>query len=171
VSAAPDAAQWIVVPNWREFQHYRDRHPPWIKLHLSLLTDERFNALAPRLQMILIRLWLAYSQNDRGLSAGTSSLSLRASARVTSKDIKTLCDAGFLELRASPLLNGALDTEKRREERGKRASAEEKKRTASADIERATFTFPGGPVLADVCPECGVGGGRHTADCVRAVLG
>ena len=33
------------VKNWDEFQHYKDRNPPWIKLHNHLLDDYEFEML------------------------------------------------------------------------------------------------------------------------------
>jgi hypothetical protein len=38
-------AQWLTIKNWSEFQHYKDRNPPWIKLHRALLDDYAFAAL------------------------------------------------------------------------------------------------------------------------------
>lgn len=32
-------ARFFRIRKWREFQHYRDRSPPWIKLHRNLLTS------------------------------------------------------------------------------------------------------------------------------------
>lgn len=29
------------VRNWEQFQHYKDRNPPWIKLHFALLARVR----------------------------------------------------------------------------------------------------------------------------------
>ena len=31
--------------NWSHFQHYKDRCPPWIKLHKELLNDRAFMTL------------------------------------------------------------------------------------------------------------------------------
>jgi hypothetical protein len=33
------------VKNWAEFQHYRSRRPPWIKLHRGLLDDYAWHRL------------------------------------------------------------------------------------------------------------------------------
>jgi hypothetical protein len=33
------------VKNWAEFQHYRHRRPPWIKLHHGLLDDFAWHRL------------------------------------------------------------------------------------------------------------------------------
>jgi len=29
----------LKVKNWEKYQHYKDRNPPWIKLHFELLTS------------------------------------------------------------------------------------------------------------------------------------
>ena len=28
----------LTIKNWHKFQHYKDRNPPWIKLHYEILT-------------------------------------------------------------------------------------------------------------------------------------
>jgi hypothetical protein len=33
------AERFIRILNWEQFQHYKDRNPPWIKLHRELLTS------------------------------------------------------------------------------------------------------------------------------------
>ena len=33
------------IKNWAEFQHYRTRRPPWIKLHRGLLDDYAWHCL------------------------------------------------------------------------------------------------------------------------------
>lgn len=37
--------QWIAVKNYKRYQHYKDRNPPWVKLYWDLLSDEDFIAL------------------------------------------------------------------------------------------------------------------------------
>ena len=34
----------LTVRNWSDFQHYKDRSPPWIRLHRDLLDNYEFNA-------------------------------------------------------------------------------------------------------------------------------
>lgn len=56
--------QWWRIKNWTEFQHYRDRNPPWIKLHVALLDDYEFNSLPDVSKGHLMMLWLFASKND-----------------------------------------------------------------------------------------------------------
>src|SRR5262245_49060467 len=52
----------LAVKNFREFQHYKDRNPPWIKLHRSILTDPAFLFLSEVAQAQLMKLWVLASQ-------------------------------------------------------------------------------------------------------------
>lgn len=52
--------------NWSTFQHYKDRRPPWIKLHRSLLEDEDFDALRGDDVKYLIKIWLIASEHENG---------------------------------------------------------------------------------------------------------
>ena len=54
----------VSVKNWRQFQHYAKRNPPWIKLYHSLLDDEGFAALDAFAQLLYFKLLLAASRKD-----------------------------------------------------------------------------------------------------------
>lgn len=175
----PEPTEWIVVPNWDRFQHYHDRHPPWIKLHLSLLADEEYARLPIRSRLLLVLVWMEYANSAQRVGLSTAWLSARFQMRVTRSDIESLCDAGFLAITASnpastPLAKRLPRGREREEKIGERASKngsfDRTKWSTNADLERPDFSFPGGPVLADACPECGVGGGAHTTECARAIF-
>lgn len=56
----------ITVKNWSRFQHYKQRRPPWIKLHRELLDDFAFACLPLASQALAPRLWLLASEADDG---------------------------------------------------------------------------------------------------------
>lgn len=56
----------VTPKNWSDFQHYRDRRPPWIKLHRALLDDRAFNALPLASKALAPFLWLLASEGDGG---------------------------------------------------------------------------------------------------------
>lgn len=56
--------RYLRIKNWAEFQHYKDRNPPWIKLHRALLDDYDFAALPDATKAHLVLMWLFASQND-----------------------------------------------------------------------------------------------------------
>ncbi len=50
------------IKNWRKFQHFKDRKPPWIKLYRDILDDIRWHELDPFGAKNLIMLWLIASE-------------------------------------------------------------------------------------------------------------
>jgi len=61
--------QYLRVKNWENFQHYKDRSPPWIKLHRDLLRDYDFACLQDASKLHLILIWLLASQMDNQIPA------------------------------------------------------------------------------------------------------
>lgn len=55
---------YLRIKNWEAFQHYKDRNPPWIKLHRALLDDYEFAALEDAVKGQLMLMWLFASQNE-----------------------------------------------------------------------------------------------------------
>ncbi len=51
------------IKNWSQFQHYKDRRPPWIKLYRELLDDLEYHQLKPVAAKYLPLLWLIGSEN------------------------------------------------------------------------------------------------------------
>ena len=87
------------VKNWREFQHYTNRRPPWIKFHVTLLDDYEFQCLPLASRALAPMLWLLASQNVEGsIPADPALLAFRL--RWDVKDIKAgltpLIQKGFL---------------------------------------------------------------------------
>jgi hypothetical protein len=52
--------------NWRRFQHFKDRKPPWIKLYRDLLDDLDWHRLDGEAAKFLVQLWLLASEDDDG---------------------------------------------------------------------------------------------------------
>ena len=52
----------MYVKDWHRFQHYKDRNPPWVKLHRSLLDDPEYHELSPEAAKVLPLIWLAASE-------------------------------------------------------------------------------------------------------------
>jgi len=57
--------------NWAIFQHYKDRCPPWIKLHRDLLNDRAFMRLPIASKAIAPMLWLLASESKDGVFDGS----------------------------------------------------------------------------------------------------
>ena len=50
--------------NWQRFQHYRNRTPPWIKLHRALLTDPDYHTMPDRSAKYLPLAWIVASEDS-----------------------------------------------------------------------------------------------------------
>jgi hypothetical protein len=53
------------IKNWNTFQHFKDRRPPWIKLHRDILDRRDINAISDRSFRVLVCLWLLASEDKR----------------------------------------------------------------------------------------------------------
>lgn len=87
--------QYLRVKNWENFQHYKDRSPPWIKLQRDLLRDYDFLRLqdASKLQLILI--WLLASQLDNKIPADPDYIKNQIGIKGELR-LKDLIDNGFV---------------------------------------------------------------------------
>jgi len=88
---------YFTIKNWDKFQHYKDRMPPWIKLHRELLNNYEFTRLQDASKLHLMLLWLLASQTDNKLPVDPEWLK-NALHIDTSPDLEALFNAGFIEI-------------------------------------------------------------------------
>jgi len=96
----------LIPKNWVKFQHYKDRNPPWIKLHRDLLIDKEFMRLPLASKALAPLLWLLASESVEGVfDADLDELEfrLRISQKELTEGIKPLIANGFF-LDASTML-------------------------------------------------------------------
>jgi hypothetical protein len=87
--------RWLTVKNWQEFQHYKDRNPPWIKLHRTILDDYEFASLPDRSKAHLMLIWVFASQND-GRIPNDAAFLARKLGLEAKPDLDELISHGFL---------------------------------------------------------------------------
>ena len=114
------------IKNWRKFQHYKHRNPPWIRLHRGLLNDRQWFDLDPKAAKFLVNLWLIASESDDGLLPSIADIAWRL--RIPESQAKSLVSelSHWLEHGASePLADCKQDspTETETETEKSRASA------------------------------------------------
>jgi len=99
------------VSNWEQFQHYKDRNPPWIKLHYELLTSKTWVMLDDASRVLAIAIMLVASRNQGEIDGSEAGLSyIQRVAYLSAKpNLKPLIDSGFLRKNAdaSSLLAGS----------------------------------------------------------------
>lgn len=113
----------LTPKNWDNFQHYKHRSPPWIKLHKNLLDDMLFQRLPVASKALAPMLWLLASESNDGVISKTAE-EIAFRLRMTEKDvltaIKPLIDNGFFinasNVLASSLQGATTETEKSRVE-------------------------------------------------------
>lgn len=87
------------VKNWRQFQHYKDRNPPWIKLHFSMLASSDWVMLDDASRVLAIACMLIASRNDGEIDGSEAGLGyLQRVAYLNKKpNLSALISCGFLE--------------------------------------------------------------------------
>jgi hypothetical protein len=118
----------VIVPNnWAELQHYKDRSPPWIKLHKKLLDNYEYQCLPLASKALAPMLWLIASEHETGhIEADAKKLAfrLRMSEQEAADALKPLIANGFFsevaQVASKTLARSKRaampETEKRREE-------------------------------------------------------
>lgn len=88
----------LEIRNWKKYQHYKDRNPPWIKLHWELLTSMDWVTLDDASRVLAIACMLIASRNEGRIRADSLGLSyLERTAHLNAKpNLKPLIDCGFL---------------------------------------------------------------------------
>lgn len=97
---------WATIKNWAEFQHYKDRSPPWLKLHRKLLDDRTFQSLPLASKALAPMLWLLAAENMEGrVNIDPAELEWRLRWKLSdiNAGLKPLIDRGFLILDSKPL--------------------------------------------------------------------
>lgn len=87
--------RYLAIKNLAQYQHYKDRRPPWIKLHAAVLDDYAFACLPDESKAHLMLLWLVASQVDNKIPWDDRWIASKVQAS-SSVDIEALVNAGFL---------------------------------------------------------------------------
>jgi hypothetical protein len=92
--------RFLAVKNWRTFQHYSDRRPPWIKLYVSLLDDLEFFRLSDSEQIAIVKVWMLAARVGHPLPNDPRVIQNRAG--VKPRTLQRLIDGGWIELVDEP---------------------------------------------------------------------
>ncbi|NKE69865.1 hypothetical protein [Candidatus Manganitrophus noduliformans] len=84
------------VVNFEKFQHYKDRNPPWIKLHNTLLDSYEFGCLQDASKAHLLLIWLLASRHNNRLPLDEKWISERIQAK-KNVDLDELIKLKFIE--------------------------------------------------------------------------
>ncbi|GAA4352927.1 hypothetical protein GCM10023165_42770 [Variovorax defluvii] len=88
----------LAAKNWKTFQHYAHRLPPWIKLHRALLDDRKFLQLPVESRALAPMLWLLAAESTDGVFDGSIEelmFRLRVAEAELVAGLEPLITAGF----------------------------------------------------------------------------
>lgn len=118
----------ISIKNWDEFQHYKDRNPPWIKFYHSLLDDYEYSCLQDDSKLLLISLYLLAAKTSNKIPYDLKWIQTKAMLNKKPK-LQPLIDFGFIfidEIDSEMLSQCKQDASLRREEKNKRREEKSK---------------------------------------------
>lgn len=122
------------IKNWADYQHYKDRCPPWIKLHHSLLTSEVWVMGTDASRVLAVACMLLASRNtaNDGTFNGDPEYVKRFGYLNCKPDFKQLIQYGFIELvQDASVALAPCNTEERREEENREEKKPRKKSKTS----------------------------------------
>jgi len=129
--------------NWAVFQHYKDRCPPWIKLHRDLLNDRAYMRLPIASKAIAPMLWLLASESKDGVFDGSLDelvFRLHISEKEYKDGVKPLIDNDFFNV-VSGVLAERLQTAIPETERETETETKKEKKTLGKRL-ASDFSFP-----------------------------
>ena len=144
------------IKNWSKYQHYKDRNPPWIKLHFELLTSPDWVMLDDASRVLSVAIMLIASRNDGRIDCSPNGLAYlkRVAYLNTDPDISPLVATGFLVPQADacgckqmqadvrPETETEAETEAEAEERRER-----ERRACAEDFNALYQSRPSGPLM------------------------
>lgn len=85
----------LAIAKWSEFQHYKDRNPPWIKLHRELLSSETWVCASTEGRVLAIACMMLAAASDNRIRANKRYFQ-RVAYLDFEPDFQELLDLGFL---------------------------------------------------------------------------
>jgi hypothetical protein len=143
-----DGNKFFTVPTLQRWQHYKDRCPPWIKLHRDVFNDYKFSQLSDSSKGHLMLIWLLASQMDNRVPCDQKWIAQKIGA--TNKiDLDELQRAGFIEMiqDASATLADCQQSAMRETEREAEAYTKETEAEVCAEAKTASTPEPEIPVM------------------------
>ncbi len=126
----------IVIPRWEEFQHYKRREPPWLKVYTRLHSDDTYLDLSSHLRGVLLGIWIEYARSGCDLAVTTATLTRRLNVKVTTRDLETLNHAGYIELLLADCKHDASDLLEQRQRQRQKTETKSSKAVRSKTTSR-----------------------------------
>lgn len=84
------------IRNWAKFQHYKNRNPPWIKLHYELMSSVDWVMADDQTRLLMVVCMMIASRHD-GYVPNNPDYIQKMSHIDKKPDLVSLCNTGFFE--------------------------------------------------------------------------
>lgn len=126
------------IKNWSKFQHYKERNPPWIKLHIEIFGSEDWVMLDDASRLLAIVCMVIAAKND-GYVPDNPDYIMRISYLKRRPNLKPLIECGFLQNEQADASESKQEIALARPEKEAEAEAEAEKESSSPRALRAEF--------------------------------
>ena len=134
------------IRNWKKFQHFKDRKPPWVKLYRDILDDLDWHELDATASKVLIMCWLIASEDDGRLPpVKTLAFRLRMSEKQTNDCLNKLShwlEQDDISVISDRYQSDSLETETETETETEKETEVEKKRGTKGSRLSTDFELP-----------------------------
>lgn len=89
--------KFLRLTEWRKYQHYKNRNPPWIKLHRDLLTSYTWTVLDDASRLLAIACMILASETDNKIPLDRDFIQRRGQFKKR-PDLRQLLEVGFAEV-------------------------------------------------------------------------
>lgn len=123
------------IRNWAKFQHYKDRNPPWIKLHVEILSSEDWVTLDDASKLLAIACMVIAAKHDGEVPDNPGYIK-RVAYLEQLPNLEPLIECGFFEkpqADASAMLADARP-EKETQDRKQKAETEKKEQDRASRV-------------------------------------
>lgn len=113
---------YLKIRNWDKYQHYKDRNPPWVKLHSDILENYEFHQLSDSDRYHAIAIMLLASRTSNKIPYDNKWVASKISS-TTKVDLDRLISVEFLtwyDLDSRVLASGEQDATQRQRQRQSR---------------------------------------------------
>lgn len=88
--------KFLSLKNFEKYQHYKQRNPPWVKVHKTMLGDPEFMKLSATMKYVYIGLIILASETDNRVLNDRSFIAHRLCIQASDIDLNALYRSGFL---------------------------------------------------------------------------
>jgi hypothetical protein len=137
--------EYFQIKNWGRYQTYKDRSPPWCKLHWEILTSEDWVMQTDVCKLTMV-VCILVGTRHKGRVPNNPDYIKRIANLETAPNLNSLIECGFLEelqtVETALQTNETLETEAEAEVEAEKKQSKSRRRVAAAPATKKTARLP-----------------------------